>query len=470
MIKFFIFLIIFILYYNVTFSNASITDLISSMSFETSKKINDITNNEQGSPSMAIDKNGNIYLTWSDLRSGGTDFDIYFSKSTDKGLAFTENIRINDVTIGSQNTSKIVVDRNGIIHVVWSDARNDAGDIYFSKSTNGGNTFSESKKVNDSPQGQGTQTYPCIVLDGNRNIYVSWIDNRNGTNMYDVYFSKSEDGGSVFKSNIKLGQISTNLSSTPTRGITMAVGLNKNMNGYIIYVGFEVVTSGMSDIYLTRSIDNGTTFSTPVIINDVTIDDQSSPKIDVNGRGDLYVMWQDKRNATDYDIYLAKSTDNGVIFEKSIVVNDIKTSDQGNFTITGATNIWSNLTFIVDGEGNVFAAWNDKRSGDFDIYYTKSIIKYTKTNLDNIVAYPNPLNYSTSNSKTVSFVGLTDDSIVRIYNVAGELVRELNTILNGKCIWDIKNNSGDLIASGVYIFIVTNSENDRKIGKIAIIK
>ena len=58
---------------------------------------------------------------------------------------FSVNVQIND-DLGSrnQNTPKITVTSSGIIGVVWTDARNDTnGDIYFTRSTDGGNIFGD---------------------------------------------------------------------------------------------------------------------------------------------------------------------------------------------------------------------------------------------------------------------------------------------------------------------------------------
>lgn len=517
-------LLIFLFCCEFGLSDDSITNLISSTSFETSKKVNNITTNEQGAPSIILDKDGNIYITWTNVISL-TDTDIYFSKSTDKGLSFTDTVRVNDVTLGVQGVSRIAVGKDGTIYVVWSDARTIiSSDIYLSKSTDGGKTFSTSVRVNDTTGGtqafqdiaidgsgniyvvwhdsrSGTnniyfskstdggatfstskrvddsttrnQYFPVIVLDGNRNIYVSWLDNRNGTNVYDIYFSKSEDGGSTFKTNVKVGQISSNLTSIPNQGPSLTLGLNEKKTGYNVYIVFEVKASGggPGDIYLAKSTDGGITFSSSVKVNDVISDDQGSPKIDVDGRGDVYVIWQDKRNGADYDVYFSKSTDTGSTFSSSIRVNDITTSDQGNFSPLGLSNIWTNLSLAVDGEGNIFTGWNDKRSGDFDIYFARGVVSYSKTNLDKVVSYPNPLIYSSSGSKTIIFVGLTDDASLRIYNVAGELIRELNdNVSNGKLTWDVKNKDGEVVASGVYIYVITNPKGDKKLGKVAIIK
>ena len=49
---------------------------------------------EQKTPSLAVDASGNMYLAWQDIRDG--DYDIYFSRSTDGGVTWSAHQRLND--------------------------------------------------------------------------------------------------------------------------------------------------------------------------------------------------------------------------------------------------------------------------------------------------------------------------------------------------------------------------------------
>jgi hypothetical protein len=83
---------------------------------------------------------------------------------------------------------------------------------------------------------------------------------------------------------------------------------------------------------------------------------------------------------------------------------------------------------------------------------------------EEILAYPNPLiiRYGTETVR-FNFSGL---SIVRIFTLAGELVREIP--VTG--IWDGRNDAGRLVASGVYIFTLTTLDNEVGRGKLVVIR
>ncbi len=98
--------------------------------------------------------NGDIYICWSDQRNGTTDTDIFLSKSTDGGATWSPVARVND-----DNTTRhqffvwSTIDHStGHLWFVFYDRRNTTGsatDVYVVKSTDGGNTF-ENFKVSES--------------------------------------------------------------------------------------------------------------------------------------------------------------------------------------------------------------------------------------------------------------------------------------------------------------------------------
>ena len=88
----------------------------------------------------------------------------------------------------------------------------------------------------------------------------------------------------------------------------------------------------------------------------------------------------------------------------------------------------------------------------------------------NVKAYPNPLIIGTSEKIAIEglpTIGMVD---IKIYNIAGELVRDESVPApDGKWKWDARNNDNQRVASGIYIYLMTNGK-DKAMGKIAVIK
>lgn len=98
---------------------------------------------------------GTIYVNWSDQRNGEDDTDVWISKSTDGGDTWTEAKRVNDDAPGRHQffTWMTIDQANGDVLIVFYDRRNhdDKGtDVYLARSTNGGETF-ENILISESP-------------------------------------------------------------------------------------------------------------------------------------------------------------------------------------------------------------------------------------------------------------------------------------------------------------------------------
>jgi hypothetical protein len=90
-----------------------------------------------------------------------------------------------------------------------------------------------------------------------------------------------------------------------------------------------------------------------------------------------------------------------------------------------------------------------------------------------ILVYPNPC-YLNKGQDEVKIANLpSPDSKVDIYTISGELVRNLDDeteIIGSTATWDLKNDDGENVARGVYLYVVSDKSDNKKMGKIAIIK
>ena len=89
---------------------------------------------------------GNIYINWSDQRNGEDDTDIWLTKSSDGGESWSEPIRVNDDLSGRHQffTWMSIDQTTGYLYFVFYDRRNYADtntDVYMAMSKDGGETF-----------------------------------------------------------------------------------------------------------------------------------------------------------------------------------------------------------------------------------------------------------------------------------------------------------------------------------------
>ncbi|NVO20223.1 MAG: T9SS type A sorting domain-containing protein [Bacteroidetes bacterium] len=120
--------------------------------------------------------NGTIYINWSDQRNGTFDTDIWLSKSTDGGNTWSPPLRVNNDPPGKQQFFNwMTIDQStGYIWIVFYDRRNyndNRTDVFLACSTDGGNTFSNFK-VSETPflpsQTVFFGDYTCITAHNNK--------------------------------------------------------------------------------------------------------------------------------------------------------------------------------------------------------------------------------------------------------------------------------------------------------------
>src|SRR5438552_2464284 len=153
----------------------------------------------QGSqPSLAVGSDGVVYVSFSAWSNAVTGTDVFFTKSANGGRTWSVPVRVNDDAGGaSQTESSLALDARNEIFIVWTDTRRGTNDVYFTKSTDRGFTWVPATSVNHDV-GNVPQTEPSIAVNETGAIFVAWTDYRNGINDADIYATRSTNGGSSF--------------------------------------------------------------------------------------------------------------------------------------------------------------------------------------------------------------------------------------------------------------------------------
>jgi len=87
--------------------------------------------------------------------------------------------------------------------------------------------------------------------------------------------------------------------------------------------------------------------------------------------------------------------------------------------------------------------------------------------------YPNPWRSDRGYPAQITFDQLTGgNTTIKIFTVSGHLVKTLSTQNSGlsTVTWNLTNDSGDRVASGIYLYVITDTAGDKARGKVAIIR
>jgi hypothetical protein len=71
----------------------------------------------------------------------------------------------------------------------------------------------------------------------------------------------------------------------------------------------------------------------------------------------------------------------------------------------------------------------------------------------------------------LQFVNLPRGAVVKLYTMAGDHVRTLrHTADHGSLDWDLRNSSGEIVETGIYIWLVTADNGETKDGQLVVVR
>jgi len=91
------------------------------------------------------------------------------------------------------------------------------------------------------------------------------------------------------------------------------------------------------------------------------------------------------------------------------------------------------------------------------------------TSLENLIVYPNPFQPSRGHTIIV-FSELTTEATIRIFGLGGQEIARGDTSWEMSWTWDVRNREGEEVGRGIYVYFISNSQGEKKIGKIAVVK
>ncbi len=303
-----------------------------------------------------------VYLAWRDIRNNDSEGDIFFARSTDGGQTWSANIQINDDPPGARQNDPYLVAENNDVYLVWHDEREGGeGDIYFARSMDGGQSWGPNMRVNGNTI--SVVGDPAVATGAGARLHVTWATSKTL-----IYANRSIDAGQSWQGNVPVGSGDSDnhfFSGYPAPGIAT----NGSGDVYVAWQAFKDNQGGTDRLraFASRSIDNGSSWGADVRINvegnDTAV--QQKPQLAYDN-GKLYVVWANFHNSSplnDPDLYFARSLDGGQSWSASTQVN----TNEILFNTPDPI-------IAVDSGGVVYASWRgDHLDSVGDIFFKRSL-------------------------------------------------------------------------------------------------
>jgi hypothetical protein len=222
-------------------------------------------------------------------------------------------------------------DARGTIHLTYTKGDPAAADVYYARSTDGGDTFSPPVRVNREPGGAvvvGTVRGPQMAVGRDGRVHVAWMGSgkaakvatgaaaADGTKAAGrhtpMWYARTTDDGRAFEPERDL------VGAHPGLDGGGSVAADRDGNVYVAWHAPAEPGGGEADrrVWIARSRDDGKTFA-PEVAADPTAAGVCAccgMKVAAGDGGAVYVVYRSATEAVHRDVHMVASADHGRTF------------------------------------------------------------------------------------------------------------------------------------------------------------
>lgn len=276
-------------------------------------------------PTIVVGADKTVYVGWTKTVKTATESgrDVCLSASRDGGKSFAAPVKVNDdIKPASHGMHSLAVGKDGKIFMAWLDERNvkneshaenfkrdsemsefqfvkihhnanqaaepkkvekqeaaePNSEIFFAVSNDGGATFSANKKLS-------SEVCPCcktaLLAAPDGRIYASWRQVLPGDFRH-IAVASSNDAGAIFTAPTIVSDDRWKINACPVSGAALRVGADNALK----VVWFTGGDAGKIGLYETESTDFGATFANRILISEGEV--SGTPDFSADGK----VFWE----------------------------------------------------------------------------------------------------------------------------------------------------------------------------------
>ncbi|MBF0250721.1 MAG: exo-alpha-sialidase [Alphaproteobacteria bacterium] len=352
-------------------------------------------------PTAAFDADGRLWLTWAQ------DGHVYVAHAAGANTPFAAPARITpaplELDINGENRPKAAVAPNGDVYVTFTakGKKKFTGAVYFSRSLDGGKSFSAPRLVSDESD-PGSQRFDIIKVGQDGRITIAWLDKRDlfaaqkaGQDYRGsaLYYAVSDDRGATFKPNrlgahysceccrvamdfapdglpvmvwrhvfrpsfrdhavmklnadgtpgmmTRLSEDNWHIEACPHHGPSLSIAPDGTQ-----HVTWFTDGDGRKGVFYARSDDGGKTFGAPMGFG--SVDNQAQHPSVLQAGSQVHITWKEFSGTHD-EVYVMTSADRGQTWSAPLRV--------------AATVDASDHPFLITDGGWVYVSWGTSLEG-----------------------------------------------------------------------------------------------------------
>jgi hypothetical protein len=240
---------------------------------------------DNGSLDLIRGPAGELFVAWTEYEGP-----LRFSRSTDGGRTFSAPLQVGGSTAQPARGPTLAIGAEGPLYLAWAVGEDPEGDIQLTVSNDRGQTFSPPEVVLDTARHSDA---PKLAVDGKGGLHLVYHERSNGlVGPSHIQYARRTPDKARFEEARTISGPSSQSASFP------ALGLDRAGNVYVAWEHHPRAGERASGLGWAMSPDNGGTFFSPTLVpgTDQAIGTNGSRqgklmrKLDVNANGHIGVV------------------------------------------------------------------------------------------------------------------------------------------------------------------------------------
>ena len=296
-------------------------------------------------PKIAFGSNGKIYISWTQSLAQPFSGNVRFSRSLDGGRSFSPPVTVNDDReIITHRFETLGVDRRGGIHLVWLDRRDQSaaaakGEKYTGLAVYHATSTNEGASFSTNKKIADHSCECCriaLAVDNDATPVVFWR-HIFGQNNRD-HALRRLDGTSAM---VRVSHDNWEVDACPHHGPTLAIGSDG-----VYHLAWFNNAPARHGLFYSRSRDGGQTFSAPLAFGDFTAQASHPQVLSLGAR--VWLAWKEF-NGQESTVRIMHSTDDGLSWSAPVVL--------------AATDGASDHPLLISDGVQAYLSWNTVKQG-----------------------------------------------------------------------------------------------------------
>lgn len=303
-------------------------------------------------PVVGMDANGNFVVAWTDGGGDDDDNEVRARRFDSEGNALSDAFLVNIETADNQDTPDIAMNANGQFVITWESLGQDgdSNGVFAQAYDSAGNPVGDEIAVNNITN--GSQDDPVVAIDDSGNFVIAWED--SSTDIETVNARRFDSAGNPIGDSFVVSTTAGIDHDTPD------IAMNANGEFVIAWESFDDLDGDRHGIFAQRYNNAGERIGDEIAVNTTTVEDQDEPSVAIDADGNFLITWEsDDQDGSEEGIFGQYFDNTGAKQGDEFQINTFTEGSQADVALAmtpdgNAIAVWDSFGQDGDAEG-IFA-------------------------------------------------------------------------------------------------------------------